>query len=88
MEKKSQSSSALSNPLYQIWRLQISCKLFLLYFFLIFFSHIPAAPKEADVAGMKTDILNIPGVVGIHSYRVWSLTLDKMAVSAHISIGE
>lgn len=45
-----------------------------------------AAPKDVDVAGMKTDLLNVPGVVGLHSYRVWSLTLDKIAVSVHLNV--
>ncbi|GFN85117.1 Zinc transporter [Plakobranchus ocellatus] len=45
-----------------------------------------AAPAHVDVPLMKSDLMNVPGVVGLHNYRVWSITLDKIAVSVHLCV--
>lgn len=42
-------------------------------------------PEKIDVEQLETDILNIPGVEEIHDLHVWSMSIGKFAVSAHIS---
>ncbi|XP_037079838.1 zinc transporter 2-like isoform X2 [Pollicipes pollicipes] len=44
-------------------------------------------PKGIDIDDLQTILEHIPGVVKVHNLRVWSLSMDKPALSAHIVIG-
>ena len=37
---------------------------------------------------MKEDLEEIDGVKQAHSLHIWSLTLDKIALAAHLVLGE
>lgn len=41
-------------------------------------------PQHLDFSEVKSVLYSIPGVVKIHNMRLWSLTMDKVALSAHI----
>lgn len=43
-----------------------------------------ATPSHVDVEKVRTDLLSIKGVVGVHSLRVWSLKMDSTAISVHL----
>lgn len=58
---------------------------FLHFLFLAFFLGIP---KGIDFIDVRSTLLNIPGVVTVHNLRVWSLSLDKVAMSTHLAIGK
>ena len=45
-------------------------------------------PKGIDIEKLQTMLERIPGVMKVHNLRVWSLSMDKPALSAHIVIGE
>lgn len=42
-------------------------------------------PETIDIESLETDILNIPGVEEIHDFHVWSISVNKYALSIHIS---
>ena len=42
-------------------------------------------PNELDIEQLETDILNIPGVEEIHDLHVWSISVGKFSMSAHIT---
>ncbi|KCV69767.1 hypothetical protein H696_04176 [Fonticula alba] len=43
-------------------------------------------PKRLDVAGLRDDILSIPGVRAIHELHVWQLTSERVVSSAHVGV--
>lgn len=43
-------------------------------------------PKGIDFNDVMNILLNIPGVKRVHNLRIWALTLDKLALSAHLAI--
>ncbi|XP_046383417.1 zinc transporter 2-like isoform X2 [Ischnura elegans] len=43
-------------------------------------------PKGVDFSQVHTTLLNIDGVVRVHNLRIWALSLDKTALSAHLAI--
>ncbi|KAJ3639687.1 hypothetical protein Zmor_003031 [Zophobas morio] len=45
------------------------------------------APKGIDFNEVMTTLLNINGVKLVHNLRIWALSLDKIAMSAHVAIG-
>lgn len=45
-------------------------------------------PKGVDLREIHNIILGIPGVVKVHNLRLWALSLERMALSAHVSIGK
>lgn len=45
-------------------------------------------PKHMDFNDVKDVLYSIPGVIKIHNMRMWSLTMDKVALAAHIVIRE
>lgn len=45
-------------------------------------------PKGIDFTDVMNIFLNIDGVVRVHNLRIWALTLDKTALSAHIAISK
>ena len=42
------------------------------------------APSHIDIEKVRSDLLSIPGVVGVHSLRCWSLKMDTVALSVHL----
>ncbi|CAH1776282.1 unnamed protein product [Owenia fusiformis] len=45
-----------------------------------------AFPKDIPYKGLKDAMLAIEGVSSVHNLNVWSLTMDKPAMSAHVAI--
>ncbi|KAG5877578.1 hypothetical protein JTB14_003729 [Gonioctena quinquepunctata] len=45
-----------------------------------------ALPKGIDFEEVMNILLNIEGVKRVHNLRIWALSLDKIAMSAHIAI--
>lgn len=43
-------------------------------------------PKGIDFASVMDTFLEIDGVVRVHNLRIWALSLDKTALSAHLAI--
>uniref|UniRef100_A0A915CE58 Zinc transporter 2 n=1 Tax=Parascaris univalens TaxID=6257 RepID=A0A915CE58_PARUN len=43
-----------------------------------------AAPRHVDIDALHADLCSIEGVRDVHSLRVWSLTMDKTAISVHL----
>lgn len=43
-------------------------------------------PKGIDFNDVTSIFLNIEGVVKVHNLRIWALSLDKTAISAHLAI--
>merc|ERR1712179_744943 len=43
-------------------------------------------PKDVDFSVVKNTILKVPGIVSVHNLRIWGLTTDKTALSAHLVI--
>jgi Co/Zn/Cd efflux system component len=39
-----------------------------------------------DFAKVMNTFLNIEGVVKVHNLRIWALSMDKTAISAHLAI--
>lgn len=48
---------------------------------LILLQNIPISMKVDDIKG---ELLKIEGVLAVHEFHVWQLTLDKIIASAHI----
>lgn len=44
-------------------------------------------PKGIDIKEVQRTLLNIDGVRKVHNLRIWSLSLDKAALSTHLAIG-
>uniref|UniRef100_A0AC34Q4B9 Uncharacterized protein n=2 Tax=Panagrolaimus sp. JU765 TaxID=591449 RepID=A0AC34Q4B9_9BILA len=42
------------------------------------------APSHIDVEQVRADLLAIPGVIGVHSLRLWSVKIDSAAISVHL----
>lgn len=45
-------------------------------------------PKGFDYTEIESTFMEINGVVKIHNLRVWALSLDKSALSAHLAISK
>ncbi|XP_033331403.2 proton-coupled zinc antiporter SLC30A2 isoform X2 [Megalopta genalis] len=43
-------------------------------------------PKGFDYSQVESTFMNINGVVKVHNLRIWALSLDKTALSAHLAI--
>ncbi|KAL0901113.1 hypothetical protein ABMA27_006435 [Loxostege sticticalis] len=46
------------------------------------------SPRDVDFQDVANTFLSLPGVVRIHNLRMWALSLDKTALSAHLAIRE
>ena len=46
------------------------------------------APRNIDFLKVQKCLATIPGVVTVHNLRIWALSLDKVAMSAHIAIDQ
>ncbi|XP_028161399.1 zinc transporter 2-like isoform X3 [Ostrinia furnacalis] len=44
------------------------------------------SPRGIDFQDVANTFLSLPGVVRIHNLRMWALSLDKTALSAHLAI--
>lgn len=45
-------------------------------------------PKGIDFNDVMNIFLSIEGVKRVHNLRIWALSLDKIALSAHIAISK
>lgn len=43
-------------------------------------------PRGIDFSDVLNTFLNIEGVVKVHNLRIWALSLDKMALAAHLAV--
>lgn len=43
-------------------------------------------PNDIDFSVVKDMIVKVPGIVTVHNLRIWGLTTDKTALSAHLVI--
>ena len=48
----------------------------------------PGTPKHINYEAVKEDLEEIDGVKQAHSLHIWSLTLNKIALAAHLVLGE
>lgn len=44
------------------------------------------APKGINFNDVKKTLFGVPGVIEVHNLRIWALTMDKVALSAHLAI--
>ena len=44
-------------------------------------------PKHINYEKVKRDLISVPGVRNAHSLHIWSLTLNKTALAAHLVLG-
>ncbi|VDM32886.1 unnamed protein product [Hydatigera taeniaeformis] len=45
-------------------------------------------PKGLNFAEVRSSLQAIPGIVEVHNLRMWSLTMNKTAVSVHLATGK
>ncbi|KAK8783487.1 hypothetical protein V5799_010144 [Amblyomma americanum] len=45
-------------------------------------------PHSIDYHQVKRLLLSVDGVARVHDLHIWALSLDKLAVSAHVVLGE
>ncbi len=64
---------------------KVSGLLFIPYLFLA--SIWTAIPKGVDFNVVKSTFLSVDGIRAIHNLRIWGLTTEKFALSAHLAIG-
>src|SRR3954452_10506156 len=48
---------------------------------------LQVAPAHVDLAGIRRDLLAVPGVVDVHDLHVWTLTSEMDVASPHVMIG-
>ena len=46
-----------------------------------------AAPPGTSYSSVRHTLLAVPGIQAVHNLRIWSLTTDKTALSAHLVLG-
>ena len=44
-------------------------------------------PKHIDYKELKENLVKVEGIKAAHSLHVWSLTLNRTALSAHLVLG-
>ena len=49
---------------------------------------IAGTPRNIDYADVLNDLSSIEGVRLAHSLYIWSLTLNKSALAAHLAVGK
>ncbi|CAI4232079.1 unnamed protein product [Auanema sp. JU1783] len=52
----------------------------------IFYVLMEASPRHMDYNVIKQDLSSIDGVLSVHDLRLWSLNMDKTALSVHLAI--
>lgn len=45
-------------------------------------------PRGIDITSVRRSFLKIPGVKDVHNLRLWSLSMDKIALSVHLAVGK
>lgn len=45
-------------------------------------------PKYLDYAEFMQIFMQIDGVVRVHNLRIWALSINNIALSAHLAVGE
>lgn len=45
-------------------------------------------PKGFEYSQVESTFMQIEGVVKVHNLRIWALSLDKTALSAHLAISK
>ena len=45
-------------------------------------------PRDVELSAAKDIFLKVPGIVKVHNLRIWALTTNKTALSAHLVIGK
>jgi cobalt-zinc-cadmium efflux system protein len=45
---------------------------------------INAAPREVDLAGVRTLLSRLPGVTSVHDLHVWPVSTTETALTAHL----
>ena len=45
-------------------------------------------PKGLEYSQVENTFMQIEGVVKVHNLRIWALSLDKTALSAHLAISK
>lgn len=46
---------------------------------------LEAVPTGIDIDQLEEDILNTEGVIQIHDFHVWAISVNKISMSAHIT---
>ena len=49
---------------------------------------LSGAPRHINVSSVKKDLRDVPGVKHVHSVHIWSLTMSKTAIAAHLALGK
>lgn len=49
---------------------------------------IPATPVHIDYASLRADLSQVDNVAAVHDLHVWSLNMEKAALSVHLAVGE
>jgi Co/Zn/Cd efflux system component len=61
-------------------------------FFTLIFLHLfffpSGVPSSINYTRVVDDLFQLPGVRNVHSLHIWSLSMQKSALSVHIAIGE
>lgn len=45
-------------------------------------------PRGYDYSQVESTFMQIDGVVKVHNLRIWALSLDRPALSAHLAISK
>ena len=48
---------------------------------------LSGTPRGISYNDVRESLLRIDGVKEVHNLRIWALTMDKTAVSAHVALG-
>lgn len=53
-------------------------------------SHVlmEGVPRNIDYNQVRFDLKSIDGVYAVHDLHIWSLTLDRNALTAHLALGK
>ncbi|XP_062569410.1 proton-coupled zinc antiporter SLC30A2-like [Saccostrea cucullata] len=43
-------------------------------------------PRGIDISSVRNSFLKLPGVKDVHDLRLWSLSMDKIALSVHLAV--
>ncbi|VEL15136.1 unnamed protein product [Protopolystoma xenopodis] len=45
-------------------------------------------PRGLEFNEVRASLYSLDGVVEVHNLRIWSLTMNKTAISVHLAVGE
>ena len=54
----------------------------------IFYVLMEATPPHIDYSALRSDLMTVPNVSAVHDLHVWSLNMEKAALSVHLAISE